>query len=69
MIAASITAKDPSNWYSTLTINKGEGDGLKPGQPVGKIDRELVGGEDLRVGNNWAEVITILDTRSSVEQW
>lgn len=65
MIAASITAKDPSNWYSTLTINKGEGDGLKPGQPVVNSNRELVG-QILRVGNNWAEVITILDTRSSV---
>lgn len=65
MLAASISAKDPSNWYSTFTINRGTGDGVARNQAVVNANRELVG-QVLRVGENWAEVITILDSQSSV---
>ncbi len=65
MVAASVTAKDPSNWYSTVTINRGSNDGIKENQPVVNSNRELVG-QVVRVGNGWAEVVTILDTRSSI---
>ena len=65
MIAASIIAKDPSNWYSTLTIDKGTADGLKVNQPVITSQQYLVG-QVYRVGTNWAEIITILDPENSV---
>lgn len=65
MVAASVSAKDPSNWYSTLTINRGKDSGIKENQPVVNSNRELVG-QIVRVGNSWAEVVTILDTRSSI---
>lgn len=65
MVAASVSAKDPSNWYSSLTINRGSDHGIKINQPVVNSNRELVG-RIVRVGGDWAEVVTILDTRSSV---
>lgn len=65
MVAASVVAKDPTNWFSTFTINKGTDDGIEVNQPIVNSNRELVG-QVSRVGGNWAEVITILDPQSSV---
>lgn len=65
MQAASVSAKDPSDWYATLTIDKGSRDGIKENQPVVNSNRELVG-QISRVGDNWADVITITDPQSSV---
>ncbi len=65
MVAASVVAKDPTNWFSTFTINKGADDGIEVNQPIVNSSRELVG-QVSRVGGNWAEVITILDPQSSV---
>ncbi len=65
MTAASVAAKDPSDWYATLTIDKGSRDGIKENQPVVNSNRELIG-QISRVGDNWAEVITIVDPQSSV---
>lgn len=65
MVAASIVAKDPTNWYASFTINRGSDDGVEVNQPVVNSNRELVG-QISRVGSNWAEVVTILDPQSSV---
>lgn len=65
MLAATVSAKDPSNWYSSFTINKGDRDGVKKNQPIVDADRNLVG-QISEVGENWAKVITILDPQSSV---
>ncbi len=65
MVAASIVAKDPSNWYSVFTINKGTKDGIEKNQAVVNSNRQLVG-QISGVGDSWAEVITILDSQSSI---
>lgn len=65
LVAATVSAKDPSNWYSTFTINRGSDDGIKVNQPIVNANRELVG-QVSRVGDDFAEVITVLDTRSSI---
>lgn len=65
ILAAIVSAKDPSNWYSSFTINKGDRDGVKKNQPIVDADRNLVG-QISEVGENWAKVITILDPQSSV---
>ncbi len=65
LVAATVSAKDPSNWYSTFTINRGSDSGIKVNQPVVNANRELVG-QIFRVGGDFAEVITVLDTRSSI---
>lgn len=65
MVAASVVSKDPTNWFSTFTINRGADDGVEVNQPIVNSNRELVG-QISRVGSDWAEVITILDPQSSV---
>ncbi len=65
VVAASVIAKDPSNWYSSFTINKGTKDGIKKNQAVFTGNYELIG-RVYKVGNGWAEVITVLDPDSSV---
>lgn len=65
MVAASVSSKNPSNWYASFTINKGSGDGIKENQPVVDSSRHLVG-QISRVGSNWADVITILDSGASL---
>ncbi len=65
MVAASVSAKDPSNWFAGFTINRGEKDGIKKNQAVVNTNRELIG-QILEVSSNFAEVITILDSDSSI---
>ncbi len=65
LVAATASGKDPSNWYSSFTINRGSDDGIKINQPVVNANRELVG-QISRVGDDFAEVITVLDVRSSI---
>ena len=65
LVAVKIIAKDPSNWYSSFTINKGSNAGIIKGQPVITANEELVG-QVYKVGSDWAEVITILDPESGV---
>ncbi len=65
VVAARVIAKDPSNWYSSFTINKGTKDGIKKNQAVFTGNYELIG-RVYKVGNGWAEIITVLDPDSSV---
>lgn len=65
LLAASVASKDPSNWYSTFKINRGTKDGVERNQAVVNGNRELVG-QIFKTGDNWAEVITILDSQSAI---
>lgn len=65
LVAASVVAKNPSNWYSTFTIQRGEKHGIQKGQAVLTANKELVG-KISRVGSDWAEVTTLLDIESGV---
>ena len=65
LLAAPVMAKDPSNWYGTFTISRGENHGVKEGQAVLTAEKELVG-KISRVGANWAEVVTLLDPECGV---
>lgn len=65
MVAASVVAKNPSNWYSVFTINRGTKDGIEKNQAVVNSSRQLVG-QISGVGDSWAEIITILDSQSSI---
>ncbi len=58
---AQVIARNPSNWYNTLTIDKGAADGIALNQPVISAGNSLVGrvGE---VGTTWSKVILLTDT-------
>lgn len=62
--AAKIVAYNPDNWFSYLTINKGEKSGIKVSDPV--ITSEGLIGQVSEVGTNWAKVSTIINSESSV---
>ncbi len=64
MVGARIIAKDPGNWYSTFTINKGSLDGIQADMNV-IADDGLVG-IVTKVSTNSSVVKSIIDDTSSV---
>lgn len=62
--AASVIARNPSNWFQTLTINKGESDGLKKNMAV--VTGQGLVGHVINVSSNSAEVSLIISDDSAV---
>lgn len=63
-VAAQVIAKDPGNWFSTFTINRGTDDGIQKDMNV-IADGGLVG-IVTEVGSSWATVRSIIDDSSNV---
>jgi len=63
-IGAQVIGKDPSNWYKTFMINKGEKDGLKVNMVV--LSGEGLVGHITEVGPNFAKVQSIIDDTCNV---
>lgn len=63
-VAAEITARNPGNWYTDFTINKGTDSGITKNCPV-IIDKGLVGYVS-EVGKTWAKVVTLIDYGTSI---
>ena len=63
--SATVTARSADNWESTLTISKGSGMGIAPGDCVVDDYGNLVGvvGE---VGLNYATVVTVIDSSTNM---
>jgi len=64
-VAARVIARSPTVWFSTLTIDKGSADGVRPYQPVVTGDG-LVGTVSLTVSGHSAIVQLITDSKSGV---
>ena len=63
-VAANIIASDSGNWFNTFVIDKGSKDGLA-------ADMNVIAGSGLvgiitKVGDNWAQVRSIIDDMSEV---
>ena len=58
--SAEVIARNPSNWYSTLTIDKGSAHGIALNQPVVTAGNALVG-RISEVGTIWSRVSLITD--------
>lgn len=65
LAAATITEHTVTNWTSTLTINKGTTSGLEVSDCVIDETGALVGTIS-EVGTNWATILTIVDTDTSI---
>lgn len=63
-VTAVVVARDPSNWNSSVMINKGRADGLRPGLPV--ISADGVVGKVAEVASKSAKVILVSDPGFSV---
>ncbi len=62
--AAAVTGRDHGNWFGSITINKGENQGIKSDMTV--ITPAGLVGRVIRVSGNTAEVLLITDPRSGV---
>lgn len=63
-VTATVIARDPGTWTSTITINRGANDGLAKDMPV--VTAQGLVGNIVQVFNNNAKVQLILDPRSAV---
>ena len=67
-IAARIIAKDPENLYSTITIDKGVGDGIRKNMAVIAFQEGLEGlvGRVVEVGRGTSKIVPLYDSKSFV---
>ena len=63
-VAAQIISKNPGNWYSVFTINRGRADGIAVDHNVIAVGGLV--GIVTEVGENWATVRSIIDDVSNV---
>jgi rod shape-determining protein MreC len=63
-VAATVVAKSPSIWYSTVTIDKGESSGVRVNDPV--INDEGLVGKIAQVASDGAQVTLITDSSVGV---
>ncbi|MDD2498093.1 MAG: rod shape-determining protein MreC [Desulfitobacteriaceae bacterium] len=63
-IPAKVIGRDTSNWYHSVTINRGTDDGLEKGMAV--INQDGLVGQVISVSRNSAEVLLILDKDGAV---
>lgn len=63
-VAASVVAKDSSNWFASFTINRGSNHGIEPGMNV--IASGGLVGIVTDVGPNYSKVRSIIDDISKV---
>ncbi len=61
---ASIIAKDPTNWYSSAVINKGEEDGIRPN--MGVITEDGVVGRIVKTAPHYSRVLLVSDRYSAI---
>jgi len=64
LVPARITARDASTWYSSVTIDRGSAEGLKPDMPV--LTEEGLVGKTSTVSAHAATVILIADETCKV---
>ena len=67
-IAAEVIARDSDNLFSTITINKGSRQGVKPGMPVVAYQGDMEGlvGKVLSVGPGASEILPLYDPQCFV---
>lgn len=65
LVAARVVARDPSPWYKTIMIDRGEEHGVTRGLPV--IVSEGVVGQVVKVSEQYSRVLLVTDRNSSVD--
>ena len=65
MVGAEVIGRDPSSWFKSVTINKGERDGVRKGMAV--ISPEGVIGQILKTSSHYSVVLLITDYNSAID--
>ncbi len=64
-VAAEVIGKDPSPWFKSIMIDKGESDGIRVSQPV--FNHDGIIGVVTDVSNHYAKVMLAIDHNSSID--
>ncbi|MDD4237617.1 MAG: rod shape-determining protein MreC [Desulfotomaculaceae bacterium] len=64
LLVASVIARDPGNWFATVTLNRGSRDGVRENMTV--LTPQGLVGRVITVSNTNCEVLLITDPRSGV---
>jgi len=65
IIAAEVVGRDPSSWFKSFTINKGEKDGVRKGMAV--ISPEGVIGQIFKTAPSHSVVLLVTDYNSAID--
>lgn len=65
VVAAEVISKDPSPWFKSIVVDKGENEGVRKGMPV--INHEGVVGVVVRTSSRYAKVLLMLDQNSAID--
>lgn len=64
-LAAQVIGRDPTGWFKSIVIDKGERAGLRLNMPV--VNASGVVGKIVSVSPNYAKVLLIIDPNSAVD--
>ena len=64
-LAAEVVGKDPSSWFMTIILNKGEADGLEKGFPV--VVPEGIVGQITDLSDHYSKVMLLVDQNSALD--
>ena len=65
VIAAEVIGRDPSPWFKTAIIDKGQSDGVSKGLPV--VIAEGIAGQVVEVSPGFSKVLLLIDPNSAVD--
>lgn len=65
MVGAEVIGQDPSSWFKSVTVDKGERDGVKKGMAV--ISPTGVVGQILKTAPHYAVVLLLTDYNSAID--
>ncbi len=65
VMAAEVVGRDPSPWFKTIIIDKGNDDGVQKAMPV--VLAEGIVGQIVEVSDRYAKVLLIVDQNSAVD--
>ncbi len=65
LAAAEVVGLDPSGWFNTVILDKGESDGVLRGMAV--VNADGVVGRIVEVGYHYSKVLLIIDRNSAVD--
>ncbi|HLW47627.1 MAG TPA: rod shape-determining protein MreC [bacterium] len=63
-LAARIVGRDPSQWFSTVLVDRGASEGVARDDPV--ITSDGIVGHVVETAGSWARVLLVSDSRSAV---
>ncbi len=64
MVGCEVIAKDAGNWFGTFKVDKGTSSGIHKDDVV--VQRRALVGKVTEVGEDWAEITSIIEPESSV---